>query len=100
MTKPADRFAQRKQALRARSASYRSQIHHDWASTRGTLTWKRAGTQAAGLQSVRSAAWGLALYGVSRGRFVRWIKVATGVLLLARLSIIAVQLLRRAPRDG
>jgi hypothetical protein len=95
MSRQSEHLALRKQLLQARSALCRLQIRHESVAVRNSLGWTEAGSTAAASPSIRLAAMGLALFGVSRSRASRWFKWATGVLLVARLSVVAVQLLRK-----
>lgn len=86
MNKSLENLALRKQLLQVRSTYCRLRIRHELNAMRGALSWALP---------VRSAVLGLALVGVSHSRLARLLTLAARMLLLARLTSIAVKLLRK-----
>jgi hypothetical protein len=90
-----EQLALRKQLLLARSALYRLRIRHELNTVRGMLTPARMGIEVAKTVPVRAALIGLALAAIPRDRLARFLVFATRALFVARLTGIAVQLLRK-----
>jgi hypothetical protein len=86
MNNPPKNLALRKQLLQARSTLCRLRIRCELNSMRDSLSWARAGVQAAKAIPVRSAVLGLALFGVPHSRLARLLALAARMLLLARMA--------------
>lgn len=95
MNKSLENLALRKQLLQARSTLCRLRIGCELNAMYDSLSWARAGAMAVKTLPVRSALFGLALYGVSHSRLARLLTLAARMLLVARLASVAANLLRK-----
>ncbi len=101
MNKAREDLALRKQLLQARSTLCRLRIRHELNTFHDTLGWTRRVVTAVTATPVRAAAFGLALYGVSRTPLARVLALAVRMLLLGRLAKLALTRWReRATRPG
>lgn len=90
MNKTGENLALRKQLLQARSTLCRLRIRHELNTLRDSLGWTRRMVSAVTATPVRAAAFGLALYGVSRTPLARVLALAVRALLLGRLAKLAL----------
>ena len=92
-----DVLALQKEVLLARSALCRLRIHRDVLQVREGLTFARAGAALAGSAPMREIALGLAATGFGGGRVARYIAVAGGAVVIARLALALYRTARSAP---
>ncbi|HLQ27202.1 MAG TPA: hypothetical protein VK138_15165 [Acidiferrobacterales bacterium] len=97
MTKSLEQLALRKELLQARSALYRLKILHELHVIGGNLDWVHGGMAVATSLPVRSILFGLALQRVGYDRVARLLAVASRVMLFAKVTSIAVNILRKLP---
>ncbi|MCX7171247.1 MAG: hypothetical protein NTY41_13430 [Proteobacteria bacterium] len=90
MNRARENLALRKQLLQARSTLCRLRIRHELNTLRDALGWTRSVVTAVTATPVRAAAFGLALYGVSRTPLARALALAVRMLLLGRLAKLAL----------
>ena len=96
MNKTLADLALKKELLQARSALYRLQIRRELDSVSGTLSWVQAGTKLAASLPVRSGFYSLALQALGQGRVARLLRFASRVIFFAKLTNIALAMLRKS----
>jgi hypothetical protein len=99
MNRPAEELVLRKQLLVARSSLCRLKIRHEALALRESLSWHRAAVTVAGTPAARSAAFLLALAGLGQDRMAKLLAFAGRVLMVARITGVALSLLR-GPTSG
>ena len=92
-----DNLALRKELLIARSALCRLRIRQEVHSLRHGLSWREAGAAVAQAPAARDAIFLLAAEGLGRERMAGWLAVAARILALAKLAILALEMLRTPP---
>jgi hypothetical protein len=93
-------LALRKEVLRAHSDLTRLKIRYEAAALRDSLSWRRAGGAVARSPLARDALLLVAAEGLGRHRVARWIAFAARAVAVARLTGLAVALLRKPPADA
>lgn len=99
MNKTLADLALRKQLLQARSALYRLRIRRDVVSVGDTLSWAQAGVKMVTSLPARSGFYSLVLLALGHGRAARLLRFASRVILFARLTNIAVAMVRKSAAD-
>ncbi len=79
-------LALRKEVLVARSALLRLKAASELAALRECLTLPRAALSIAASRPARSAVLGLVLWAAGRGKIARAVRIAAGVIALAKLA--------------
>lgn len=97
MNRPVDDLVLRKEVLLARSSLCRLKIRYRANALRQCLSWRQAGATAVRTAPARTAFFLLAAEGLGRDRMARWLAFAGRVLAIARLTNLALALLRRPP---
>ena len=98
-----ENLALRKELLLARSSLYRLKIRQESHVLRQSLSWRGVGAAVAGSSPGRDALFVLAAEGLGRYRVARWLSLALRALAIARLTSLAVGLLRKpaaSPADA
>lgn len=90
-------LALRKEILLARSSLCRLKIRHEAQAFRRNLTWREAGAAIAATPAARDAIFLLAAEGLGRDRVARWLALAGRVLAIAKLTNLAMHMLRKPP---
>ncbi len=94
-----DDLALRKEILVARASLCRLKIRYNASTLRQGLTWRHAFAGVAGSAPARDAALLLVAEGVGRHRVARWLAFAIRALAIARLTNLALTMLKKAPAD-
>ena len=97
MSKALDDLALKKQLLQARSSLYRLRIRRDLIEMTNALDWVRTGVGVAAALPVPSGLFRLALQALGEGRIARIIRFVSRVILFARITGVAIALLRKPP---
>ncbi|MBK6981615.1 MAG: hypothetical protein IPH30_09095 [Betaproteobacteria bacterium] len=92
-----DDLALRKEILVARASLCRLKIRLHAGTLRQGLTWRHAVAGVAGSAPARDAALLLVAEGVGRHRVARWLAFAIRALAIARLTHLAVSMLKQSP---
>lgn len=96
MNKTLADLALKKELLQARSALYRLQIRRELDSVSNMLSWAQAGAKMARSLPVRSGLYSLALQALGQGRVARLLRFASRVIFFAKLTNIALAMLRKS----
>jgi len=96
MNRPLRELAERKEVLVAKASLQRLEIRRDLKDIADSLGWLRAGARAVGAVSVRTGLLGLALRRAAGSRVGQAVAFTSGLVLLARVARLALQLLRPA----
>ncbi|MGE0358041.1 MAG: hypothetical protein AB7P08_14150 [Burkholderiales bacterium] len=94
-----DDLALRKEVLLARAQLCRLKVAYHAGNLRRSLTWGHALAGAARSAPAREAALLLVAEGVGRHRVARWLSFAIRALAVARLTHLAVLMLKKDPAD-
>lgn len=97
MARPGEVLALRKDVLRARSSLCRLRIRREVHALREGLHTRPALLADAAASPERTAAFLLASEGLGRERTARWLAFALRALAIARVTRLALALLRRPP---
>lgn len=97
MTKPLEQLALRKALLQTDSVLYRRKILQELHAVRASLDWRQEGMKAATSLPARPILFSLALRCLGHGRLARLLAVAGRVMLLAKVTSIAANILRKPP---
>jgi hypothetical protein len=98
VSKALDDLALKKQLLQARSTLYRLRIRRDLGEITNALDWLGTGIGVAASLPVPSGLFRLALQALGEGRIARVVRFASRVILFARITSVAIALLRKSPR--
>jgi hypothetical protein len=98
MSKTLDNLALKKQLLQARSSLYRLRIHRDIMEMTSALDWVQTGAGVVASLPVRSGLFSLAMQAMGQWRIARVIRFASRVIVVARITRVAIALLRKPPR--
>ncbi|MBL8512261.1 MAG: hypothetical protein JNM52_11525 [Betaproteobacteria bacterium] len=94
--------ALRKELLLVRSTLYRAQLQQQSQQLRDPALWLRQGVgmgaEWVAASGARSVVFNLLIQSLGRGRMGRFLKVASGALLAAKLGLMAADWWRNRPR--
>jgi hypothetical protein len=96
MNKRSEELALRKEVLLAHSSLCRLKIHYQADVLRHSFSWRGAATAVAAAPPARAALFLLAAEGLGHARMARWLTFAGRALAVARLTRLALALLRKS----
>lgn len=90
-----EELALRKEIIVARCSLSRLKMRQEAATLRRALSWRHAGATVLASPAARDTLFLLAAEGVGRWRTAGWLATAARILAVARLTALALKLLRK-----